>query len=233
LFEASMNTKSTTSSPPGGITGSRSGVSRDVPLQPVIEDTAATARAVSENVKETARNIGSDAARTSAELGADLKQTAQSVQRAAKEQASAFAADVGHELGQTAEEQKVRGVEAMQGFAHAINTAAKELERQSPMVARYARDAAQQVETLSNNLRGRSVTDLMHAASDLARAQPAMFIAGAVASGFMLSRFLKSSASRTGTEASTSAPGRRETPMQAPAAYHQPMPGGVPTPNRS
>jgi hypothetical protein len=183
-----------------GIAGGANAPARlgETPLQPVIEDAATAARSMTENVKETARSVASDAARTSAELGSDLKQAARSAQRAAKEQASSFAADVGHELGQTAEEQKVRGVEAMQGFVRAINSAAGELDGQSPMVARYVRDAAQRVEALSNNIHGKSVTELMHAASDLARSQPALFIAGAVASGFALSRFLKSSADRNG-----------------------------------
>jgi hypothetical protein len=174
---------------------------QQTPLQPsLMEDAADTARSVTEDVKETARGMASDAARTSAALSADLKQAAQSAQRAVKEQASEFAADVGEELSHTAEEQKVRGVEAMQGFARAITTAAGELEGQSPMVARYVRAAGRQVEVLSQNLRGRSITDLMGAASDLARSQPVVFLAGAVAAGFALSRFLKSSASRSSSE---------------------------------
>jgi hypothetical protein len=162
-----------------------------------LKDAADSARSAAENVKDTALDAASDARRASAELASDLKQAAQSAQRAAKEQASEFAGDVGHELSRSAEEQKVRGAEAIQGFARAMNSAAGELAGQSPMVSRYVRDAAQQVEALSGNLRSKSVPDLMHAASDLARAQPLLFIAGAVASGFALSRFLKSSASRS------------------------------------
>jgi hypothetical protein len=162
-----------------------------------LKDAADSARSAAANVKDAARDAASDARRASADLASDLKQAAQSAQRAAKEQAAAFAGDVGHELNQSAEEQKVRGAEAIQGFARAMNSAAGELEGQSPMVSRYVRDAAQQVEALSGNLRSKSVPDLMHAASDLARSQPLLFIAGAVASGFALSRFLKSSASRS------------------------------------
>ena len=63
----------------------------------------------------------------------------------------------------------------LKGFAHAIETAAGELESQSPGVARHIRKAARSVEGLSNNLRSRNVDELMHAASDLARSQPAVF----------------------------------------------------------
>jgi hypothetical protein len=82
----------------------------------------------------------------------------------------------------------------MQGFARAISCAADELEGQSPRVAKSVRDAAGKIEGLSDNLSHRSVDDLMKAATELARSQPTMFIAGAVVAGFALSRFLKSSA---------------------------------------
>jgi hypothetical protein len=72
-------------------------------------------------------------------------------------------------------------------------------------VARYVRDAAKQVDSLSSNIRGRSVTELMQAATDLAHSQPAVFFAGAMAAGFALSRFLKSSAA-----ASSEASSRRD-----------------------
>jgi hypothetical protein len=102
-----------------------------------------------------------------------------------------------------------------------MNSAAGELEGQSPMVSRYVRDAAQQVEALSGNLRSKSVPDLMHAASDLARSQPLLFIAGAVASGFALSRFLKSSASRSSGTGRTAASGEAGTTPGGDFNYRQ------------
>lgn len=124
----------------------------------------------------------------------DMKQAAKSATRAVKQQASELASDLGSELGRTVEDQKRRGTEAMMGFARAIDTAAGEMESQSPMVARYVRDAARQVEGLSDTLNNRSLTDLMRSASDMARSRPLIFFGGAVAAGILLSRFLKSSA---------------------------------------
>jgi hypothetical protein len=80
-----------------------------------------TARAVSSSLGIQARALASEARDAASSLSADLQQTAKAATRAAKAQASEFAADVGHELNQVAEEQKVRGVQAMQGFARAIN----------------------------------------------------------------------------------------------------------------
>lgn len=145
---------------------------------------------------EAARTLASEATTVAESLSSDLQQAVKATTRAAKAQASEFGADVGHELSRAAEEQKMRGVDAMQVFTRAVDTAAAEFEDHSPMVARYVRDAARQVDGLSNNIRGRSVNDLMQAATDLARQQPALFFAGALAAGFALSRFLKSSAPR-------------------------------------
>ena len=151
-----------------------------------------------EDPAQAAGAFASAAADAATSLSSDLKQTAKAASRAAQAQTSAFAADIGHELGKAAEQQKARGAEAMQGFARAISSAAGELDDQSPTVARYVRDAAKQVDSLSSNIRGRSVTELMQAATDLARSQPAVFFAGAMAAGFALSRFLKSSAADNG-----------------------------------
>lgn len=139
-----------------------------------------------------------------AALSAGAKDAAKTAGRAVQEQASQFAADVGHELKKTAEDQKMRGAEAIQCFARAIESAAGELEKQSPRLARSARDAAQKVEGLSHNITNRNVDELMNAATGLARSQPVLFIGGAIAAGFAFSRFLKSSAGNHASASRTS-----------------------------
>ena len=114
-----------------------------------------------------------------------------------QQQASEFASSVGQELSKTAENQKARGVDAIQCFARAITCAAAELEGQSPQVAQSVRDAAKKVEDFSENISSRNVDELVKAATELARSQPMIFIGGAVAAGFALSRFLKSSANNS------------------------------------
>lgn len=127
-------------------------------------------------------------------LASEFRDTAYAAGRAVSEQAASFASDLGHELGRKADEQKARGIEGIRAFAEAFRTAANGLEQQSPQVAQYVRDAAERVESLSGSIEGRSIPELLRNASDLARAQPTMFFVGAVAAGFALSRFLKSSA---------------------------------------
>jgi ABC-type transporter Mla subunit MlaD len=179
-----------------GATTLNSSSNTEAPLQPDLSDLTA-------QVNSAAK----DAVDAAASLGDDLKAAARTAARAAKAQAGEFASDLGHEFSKTAEEQKQRGVEGMQTFARAINSAAAELEGHSPQVAQYIRDAAHKVEGFSGNINGRNVNELLQAACSVARTQPALFIGGAVAAGFALSRFLKSSA--PSPAAQTQSPGHK------------------------
>jgi hypothetical protein len=139
------------------------------------------------------------------------KDTARATAKALASQASELAGNIGSELTQTADEQKGRGADAMRGFAKALHGAADDLDGQSPGVARYARKAAESVESLSDTVRSRSVNDLVVAAKDTARAHPTAFFVGAVAAGFALSRFFKSSARTADTERTGGARGDQKT----------------------
>ena len=143
------------------------------------------------------------AAQFEGSLGAALGETAQATADALRQQATLFIGDVGHELNRTGEAQKERGVEAIRGLARAIDSAADELQSQSPLVARAIHEAARGVDGLSDNLSNRNVNELVDAGIRLARAQPAIFAAGSVAAGFALARFLKSTA-RTQSAGSSS-----------------------------
>jgi hypothetical protein len=147
-----------------------------------------------EGLSQGSQAVGTKARHTADSLTQGIKEAAQTTTRAVKAQASEFTADVGHELNRVLEQQKARGADAMRGVARAINAAAAEMQGQAPFMAQYVRDAAGKVEGLSESIEGRNVNNLVRAASELARSQPMLFLGGAVAAGFVLSRFLKSSA---------------------------------------
>lgn len=133
----------------------------------------------------------------SSNADSDLAHTASAAARetyrAVAAEVSELASNVGEEMTHAAEHQKERGADVMLSFARAITTAAAEMQGQSPIVARQFKSAADGVGRLSDDLRDRSVHELVGIASGYARRQPAVFFAGAVAAGFALSRFLKSS----------------------------------------
>ena len=95
-----------------------------------------------------------------------------------------------------AEQQKAAGADQLGGMAHAMEAASGELQKQMPLAAEYVDDVAARLDDLASALRERSVDDMLGNVADFARRQPAAFFAGAVAAGFALSRFAKSSANR-------------------------------------
>ena len=134
------------------------------------------------------------AATDTVDIAQVAKDTAKAAVEAASAQAAEFVGNVGEELGESAEKQKQQGADAIKGFARAIYRAGEEMDSQSPAVARQFHTAAAHVETLSNAIRNKSVPDLFTSASNFARAQPAVFLAGSAVAGFVLARFIKSSA---------------------------------------
>jgi hypothetical protein len=132
------------------------------------------------------------AGRPEASVGAAPGRTAQTAADVLSQQAAQFAADVTDGLNRAGEAQKARGVEAIRGLARAIDGAADQLRRQSPLAARAVHEAARGVDGLSDNLSNRNLSELVDAGVRLARAQPALFVAGSVVAGFALGRLMKS-----------------------------------------
>lgn len=118
-----------------------------------------------------------------AEAADDLRRHGEEAAATVRDRATAFA-----------QEQKEAGARQVDSLARAVNRAAEELEQSSPQLAGYARHAASSVDTLSHSLRDRSLSDLFNDANQYARREPVVFFGAAMAAGFALSRFLRSSA---------------------------------------
>jgi hypothetical protein len=72
-------------------------------------------------------------------------------------------------------------------------------------VAQYADEAADQVERFSGYLRETDVDEIVDEARGFARRRPAVFLGGAVALGFLATRFLKSSSQEAGNGSAATA----------------------------
>jgi len=78
--------------------------------------------------------------------------------------------------------------------AHALHETSRQLKQgNEAQVGEYVDRVAEQVDHLSNHLRGRNVDELIGDAESFARRQPALFLGGAFFIGLVASRFLKSS----------------------------------------
>ena len=90
--------------------------------------------------------------------------------------------------------QKDRATDGLGSVAQAVRQTTQHLrDNQNETVARYAEQAAEQIERFSERLRNKDVGELMNDAQQLARRQPALFVGGAFALGLLGARFLKSS----------------------------------------
>ncbi len=96
------------------------------------------------------------------------------------------------------EEGRDRTADGLDRLAHAADTAASDLESQhQETISRYVREMADRVGMVAEGLRDKSVDELIDDAKATARKNPALFVAGSVAIGLCLSRFVKASARRS------------------------------------
>lgn len=124
-----------------------------------------------------------------------LKSDARSRAAVAGAAARQIAGPLGEQMREAAqsllEEQKGRLAQAVEDIADVLRRTADALESEDrAATARYAEEAAAQIRRLSDALRSREIGELLAKAEDFARRQPALFIASAVAAGFVVGRML-------------------------------------------
>jgi hypothetical protein len=125
-----------------------------------------------------------------------IKEAFSSAAEEAQQQASAATERAKSRARDFAEQQKSAGADQVGGVAHAMEAAADQLHGQMPLAAEYIEEVAGRLNTMASAIRERSIDDMLGNVAEFARKQPALFFAGAVATGFALSRFAKSSANR-------------------------------------
>lgn len=116
------------------------------------------------------------------------KETARELATSAKDAAQSRAQGL-FESGKQSAAQRIEGV------AQALRSASSELG-EGNQLSHTARSFADRIERFSRTLGEREFTDLLHEAESYARREPAIFLGGAFALGFALSRFLKASSER-------------------------------------
>jgi hypothetical protein len=91
-------------------------------------------------------------------------------------------------------DQKQVAADQVEGLARALRKTVEQLDAQDQgAAARYVERAADGLEALGGALRDRDIDSLTTQVQDFARKQPGVFLGGAVAAGFLVARFLKSS----------------------------------------
>lgn len=124
--------------------------------------------------------------------------SASSVLEQAQTTAAQTAQDAKNQARNVAEQQKQLAGEKIDGVADAMKAAAGDLKDKVPLAADYIDHMAGQLNGVASSIRERSVDEMLNEAREFGRRQPAIFFAAAVAAGFALSRFAKSSAKPQG-----------------------------------
>ena len=139
--------------------------------------------------------------------GENVSRRASEVADTAKQVAS----EAGERLNITMEDQKQAGAQRIAQFAQAVQTAAGQLDRDSPEFARYMRSAAEQVQGLSEKLRTQNVGELFNEFQSFAKRHPTAFLGATVLTGFALARFLKSATDTQGSAGGSTRGGAQQT----------------------
>jgi hypothetical protein len=104
-------------------------------------------------------------------------------------------------------------------LARGAKSAVSELEANDTLgLSHYLADMADSMSGLAGKLRHKSAEQLLHDGSRLARENPGLFLAGSVAVGFGLSRFLKAGSSPVADEIDDPAAGHSNPPAGGYAA---------------
>lgn len=141
-----------------------------------------------------------------------LQDDAQAAIASAKEQGSA-----------QFEQYRDTAAQQIETLAQSAQSAAEHMQQDDTLgISHYVTDIAQSMTTLADNLRGKSVDELLQQAGKLARDNPALFITGSVALGFGLSRFLRASGSAQGTTSTTGSAATPDiaSPTNTPASQY-------------
>ena len=141
-----------------------------------------------EDAHRTARR-GRRAAFETDEAGASVGAAATDFAGDLRDKAGAFTADMRGAAESLIDEQKVHMANLAHGFANALRRSADAFaEEGGTVVAHYADQVADHVDHLSDAVRNQHWRDLVANVEDTARRRPELFLAGAVAAGFVLGR---------------------------------------------
>jgi hypothetical protein len=185
----------------------------------------------------TTKNPNQDFTTKARDLGRDLKNQASDAAESAvdtvKRQASdltdsarELASGAAEKMKSAVSDQKTAGADFVSNVAETVRRASYEFDGQMPQAGHYIRKAAAQIDSVSEALRSRDLSELAQDVQDFARKQPAAFFGAAVLAGFAAVRFFKSVPEGQSSQQSGSSNGdgtqRYGSPGRSPSQQYQP-----------
>jgi hypothetical protein len=153
---------------------------------------------VEQNLSSTPGQTGSGS--DGGQVTEQAKQQGQQIAQQARQQAGDLANRGTEQVKSQLANQKHEASQRMVPIQSALRETGQQLRKQGQgSVAGYADQAADQVERFSGYLRETEVDEIVAEARGFARRRPAVFLGGAVALGFLATRFLKSTSQEAGS----------------------------------
>ncbi|HEX2257151.1 MAG TPA: hypothetical protein VHG92_10730 [Afifellaceae bacterium] len=147
-----------------------------------------------------ASQAGVDAAKARADLERDAASASEKLaeaRRMAEERARSFVGDAADQARSYADSQKETAAQSLKDFADAVRKASDELgQRDQTVAARFVREAAGGLESLSQSVSARNLDGMLDTLRDFGRSNPTAFIAGSVLAGIAIGRFARASGER-------------------------------------
>jgi hypothetical protein len=151
-----------------------------------------------QNIRPSSSDAGASVAGKSADMRAKsgevlskLTDVAQQAGSHARETASSLAADANQKAKGFLNQRMAGGADLAAHVANSAKCAADNLGDKAPQLAELVRGAADKVEEFSQEIRGKSVDELLRSASDYTRRRPALVFGLASLAGFLLFRVIK------------------------------------------
>lgn len=127
----------------------------------------------------------------------DLARKADDVMDQARQQTGQAMDQVRGSAFQMVDQQKSRAADGLGSVAHALHQTGDNLSGDQGALGQYAHRAADTIDQLSEQLRNKSVDQLLSEAENFARREPEVFLGGAVLLGLLAARFFKASSRRS------------------------------------
>lgn len=166
-------------------------------------------------VDQTRENVKQKAS----ELSGQARQKAGEVTEQAKEKASEAVHQAQQKAESAATDQKEQAANRLDSVAESLYRSGRELRDQDEgQLGAYVEKAATQIEGFSAYLHDRNINQLLNDVQGFAKQQPELFTVGALAAGFLVGRFFKSS-SRSSSSMEQSYMGQSSYPSYSRREY--------------
>jgi len=189
------------------------------------DDSKATATA--KTAKEQASQLGSDVGEQAKAVAGQASQQAKATMDTARQQARRLARQTQDEVLAQADDKSSQAAAGLQSLAGQLQAVADGRTYDAGPLTGYAQQAADRIGAMADRLNTGGARGLLDDVTDLARRKPGLFLAGAVAAGFLTGRIVRSGKAAMDEQGSSTGSPELEPPTTPPMISSMPTTSAV------